>query len=280
MLHLLGQDDLAASDEQAAITLDPTIAKSALAVADRPLESWNHLIDLLSWQDSVVGAQMTKPHARMAVLLSDAELAATSNIDFVTSVQSLKQEVLSRHADTVSPGLKVLATGSAAVGGETLIAAREAIKYTEWLTVLLILLILALVYRAPLLILVPVLSIGIAVVVSSGMVAWLTILSRSLQWPWFKFEIFTTSRIFVVVILFGSGTDFCLFLISRLREEMARRPWAEATVASLSGVACALFGSALTTILGLGMLGIAEFGKFAATGPSLRSAWQWDCLCV
>ncbi len=91
LLHLLGQDDLAASDEQAAITLDPTIAKSAAAISDRPLQSWSHLIDLLSWQDSVVGAQMTKPHARMAVLLSDAELAATSNIDFVTSVQSLKK---------------------------------------------------------------------------------------------------------------------------------------------------------------------------------------------
>ncbi len=275
LLYRIGEGELAASDEQAAITLQPEIAQTVLPINQRSLESWTHLIDLLSWQDAVVGAQMIKPHARMAVLLSSAELAATSNIDFVTLVQQLNRSVLDRHAAIVPLGLQLLATGSAAVGGETLVAAREAIKYTEWLTVLLILLILALVYRAPLLILVPVLSIGIAVAVSSGLVAWLTILSRSLDWPYLKFEIFTTSRIFVVVILFGSGTDFCLFLISRLREEMIRRPWAEASVASLSGVAGALFGSALTTILGLGMLGIAQFGKFAATGPIIAI-----CLAV
>ncbi len=158
-------------------------------------------------------------------------------------------------------------TGSAAIGGETLLAARDAIRYTEWITVAMILLILAAVYRAPLLVAVPMISIGFAVIVSTSLVALLTSWSIAGVIPGLDLRIFTTSRIFVVVILFGAGTDYCLFLIARLREEAMNHPWREACLRSLQGVMGALMGSAMTTVVGLGMLWIASFGKFHYTGP-------------
>jgi len=267
LLQQLGDDDLAASDTQAALVLEPNIASLAKPYAQRDLAAWKSLFDLYSWKDAIIGSQMSQPEARLAVLLSDAELAATSNIDFLAAVMQLKDEVVLRHQSIARPGLEILATGSAAIGGQTLTAARDAIRYTELLTVLMILAILGLVYRSPLLIVIPVLSIAIAVMVSSGAVAWLTIASKWADSSWLDFKIFTTSRIFVVVILFGAGTDFCLFLISRLREEVEQWPWDVACHRSLSGVSNALVGSALTTIVGLGMLWVAEFGKFAYTGP-------------
>ena len=267
LLQQLGEEELAASDTRAATVLQPEIATLALPFEGRNLSAWRSLVDLHSWKDAVIGAQMTKPEARLAILQSDAELAATANIDFLEAVDQLKAGVIARHRDITRPGLMILATGSAAIGGQTLAAARDAIRYTELLTIVMILVILGVVYRSPLLVVIPVLSIGIAVIVSSGIVSGLTVWSTWAQSPWLDFKIFTTSRIFVVVILFGAGTDFCLFLISRLREEIGSHEWDTACHRSLSGVSGALVGSAMTTIVGLGMLWIADFGKFAYTGP-------------
>ncbi len=269
LLQTLGRDEEAAFDMQAALILDPDIAKNVTPIQKRKLQSWSTLLDLVSWNDAVLGSRMRHSRARLIVLQSDAELAATHNIDFLAAIHAQVASTEAVHQDLLRPGLEMLATGSAAIGGETLTAARDAIRYTEWFTVLIILAILILVYRSPLLIAIPLVSIGLAVAVSTGVIAWLTIGSQSGWLPGLNMRVFTTSRIFLFVILFGAGTDYCLFLIARVREELVRWPWEVAIARGLSGVSSALLGSAFTTVVGLGMLWIAEFGKYHHTGPMI-----------
>lgn len=284
LLEQLQIEDRRASDDfEDALILVPEIEQRVTPIADRDLAPWSAMLDLLSWDDAVIGSRLTKPSARLAVLQLSSELAATGNIVTVEALSKVLDRV--RHyslqpmvaAEAAASGassraevageLQLEMTGSAAIGGETLIAARDAIRYTESITVIMILLILVLVYRAPLLVAVPMVAIGVAVLVSTSLVALLTDWSMRGVIPWLDMRVFTTSRIFIVVILFGAGTDYCLFLISRLREEAARAPWPEACARALSGVTSALLGSALTTVFGLAMLWFAQFGKYHHTGP-------------
>lgn len=267
LLQRLGENDAADADLQAALILDPDIAQHAPPLDERDLSAWSSLLDLVSWNDAVLGSRLRQPRARLIVVQSTAELAATHNIVFFEAIRGLTADVRQRHQSIAQSGLEILATGSAAIGGETLTAARDSLRYTEWFTVLMVLLILTLVYRSPLLIAVPIVSIGLAVAVSTGVISWLTLGSQEGWLPGLDLRIFTTSRIFVFVILFGAGTDYCLFLIARLREEAAQWPWDVAVSRALAGVSEALLGSALTTVVGLAMLWIARYGKFHYTGP-------------
>lgn len=269
LLQSLGREEDSAFDMQAALILDPDIALHAIALQQRGLEPWSSLLDLVSWNDLVLGSRLLHSRARLIVLQSDAELAATHNIDFLAAIHEQVAATHAAHKGLLRPGFEMLATGSAAIGGETLTAARDAIRYTEWFTVLIVLAILILVYRSPLLIAIPLVSIGLAVAVSTGTIAWLTIGSQAGWLPGLNMRVFTTSRIFLFVILFGAGTDYCLFLIARVREEVTQWPWEVAIARGLSGVSSALLGSAFTTVVGLGMLWIAEFGKYHHTGPMI-----------
>ncbi|NNE00374.1 MAG: MMPL family transporter [Pirellulaceae bacterium] len=268
LLELLGEsEEVSGADFEAALILMPELPTQVVPIEDRDLGPWNSMTDVLSWDDKVIGSRMQKENARLAVMQLSSELAATGNIKTVEAVADLLRQVREYSMHYTDPGLHLEMTGSAAIGGETLLAARDAIRYTEWITVVMILLILAGVYRAPLLVAVPMISIGTAVLVSMSLVALLTQWSIDKTIPALDLRVFTTSRIFIVVILFGAGTDYCLFLIARLREEAVKAEWPEACRNALSGVTGALMGSALTTVVGLGMLWIARFGKFHYTGP-------------
>ncbi len=76
-------------------------------------------------------------------------------------------------------------------------------------TVVLLLIVLLAVYRSFWLALVPLVTIGVSLVISRGVLAWMILAG---------WEISPLVELFLVAILFGSGTDFCLFLSWRFAE--------------------------------------------------------------
>jgi RND superfamily putative drug exporter len=161
-------------------------------------------------------------------------------------------------------GLQTSMTGSAAVGRDMNRAAISSVSKTTWATISLVVIILLLVYQSPLLALIPLVTIALSVLVSLKLIASLTLI------PGLRFQVINITDIFVIVVLFGAGTDYCLFLIARYREELARgRSNDEAIREAICQVGGALVASAGTVIVGLGMLWFSSFAKIQYTGPSI-----------
>ena len=199
---------------------------------------------------------------------------ASVRLDVVAFQQGANEAVdgIREHAAATAPaGLAVHVTGSAGIGADYVTSIVEGTDRTTFVTIVLVILILLAIYRAPLAALVPLLTIGAAFLISRGLLGWVAEAGVKVS---------TLIESFVVVLVFGVGTDYTIFLISRYREELARTPdggrsaasravAAERTVARIGAVIAA---SAATVIVGLVALAVARFGLVQTIGPAMALA--------
>src|SRR5207244_11680023 len=110
--------------------------------------------------------------------------------------------------------------------------------------------LLLLLHRAPLMALIPLATVFVGVQIALNLLALMAgagILGLDRQ-----------NRIFITVLAYGAGVDYCLFLIARYREELegGAAPGA-AVAAAIARVGGAITGRAGTVIWGLGLLSVA-----------------------
>ncbi|MEL7592323.1 MAG: MMPL family transporter, partial [Anaerolineaceae bacterium] len=165
-------------------------------------------------------------------------------------------------ADGKSSGLSVFVTGPAAIGNDLLDTILDSTDRTTIATLILVVLVLLLVYRSPVASLAPLLTITAAFLVSRGLLGFLA--QENIM------RISSLLDSFIVVLIFGVGTDYALFLVSRFREELTRHDSREAAVVkTLSVMVPVLLASAGTVIVGMLGLAVGKFGLLQTTGPAL-----------
>lgn len=159
-------------------------------------------------------------------------------------------------------GLDLRWTGDAVIGRDYMAAVKTSLDRAALATVVLVLIVLMVVYRSFWLSLVPLVTIGISVVIARGLLAWMILAG---------WEVSSLVELFLIAILFGTGTDFCLFLSWRFAEQL-ERSGSDPILAmqrTLGRSFHALATSAGTIIVGLMLMGTTRFKLFSSTGPSV-----------
>ncbi|MEQ6388946.1 MMPL family transporter [Bacillaceae bacterium S4-13-58] len=130
--------------------------------------------------------------------------------------------------------------------------AQEGLKRTEGITVVFILIVLLLVFRSFVAPFVPLLTIGLTYLASQSVVAFLV--------DQFNFPISSYTQIFLVAILFGIGTDYCILLLSRFKEEMGNHEsLTDAIVETYRTAGKTVFYSGLAVMTGFAAIGFSQF---------------------
>ena len=126
-------------------------------------------------------------------------------------------------------------------------------------TVLLVLVLLGAIYRAPLIAIIPIVVVGLAYQVATAFIYLYADAGNTVN---------SNSTGILVVLMFGVGTDYCLLLVSRYREELHRVEDKHAAMArALRRAGPALLASGCTVIAAMLVLLLADTGSTKSLGP-------------
>jgi RND superfamily putative drug exporter len=160
------------------------------------------------------------------------------------------------------PGLNTYVTGPGGIAADLEQVADEAGKTLLIATLSLVLILLLVVYRAPLLAVMPLLVVGTAYLVATG-IAYLLIEAGAIT-------VNTEGTFLLLVLIFGAGTDYSLLLVHRYREELRSGKAPElALPAALRESVPAIAASGGTVIAAMLVLLVADLESTHWLGPIL-----------
>ncbi|MCY7486018.1 MMPL family transporter [Paenibacillus alvei] len=146
-------------------------------------------------------------------------------------------------------------TGQKLIENDQLVSSQEGLKKSELITVVFILAILFFVFRSIVAAFIPLLTVGLSYIISQSIVAFLV---ESTQFP-----LSTFTQIFMVAVLFGIGTDYCILLLSRYKEELAKHDdlW-DAIAATYRTAGKTVLFSGIAVLVGFSVIGFSEFNLY------------------
>ena len=132
-------------------------------------------------------------------------------------------------------------------------------------TVLLVLVLLVIIYRSPIMAAIPLLGVGLVFQLAGAIAAWYAL----------RFELPISAQTIgiMTVVLFGTGTDYVLFVSARFREELTRHnDRHEAMRRTMRGVGGAVASAGATILVACVALGLATLRSYQALGPVIALA--------
>lgn len=264
----LHADDVEPTEEAIAAAISRQSAESKETPAVLPAQD-RIASGVWTRDDAPIGPLLVS-HDRKSTLLVvqvDTEFLDRQHMLLLERIEGFVNDVTQHRAEypetmRVPANLDLAISGSATVGRDMLDAEKKSTQNTELYTKVLVIVLLLAIYRAPLLVIIPLMTVGLTTDLTVALLKHMALLG------WI--DMFSGLEIYVTVVVYGAGVDFCLFLISRYKEELdAGVTFKDAVVGSISRVGLALACSAGTSICGIGMMMFAQFGKFPQAGFSI-----------
>ncbi|WP_128659264.1 MMPL family transporter [Paenibacillus sp. 598K] len=144
-------------------------------------------------------------------------------------------------------------TGNWLIGDDVIQSSQEGLRKTEIITLFFILFILFLVFRSAVAPLIPLVTVGLSYLLSQSVVAFLV--------EYANFPLSNFTQIFMVAVMFGIGTDYCILLISRFKEELAHSGGdkTEAVLSTYKSAGRTVFFAGLAVLVGFSAIGLSTF---------------------
>lgn len=159
------------------------------------------------------------------------------------------------------PGVTTYVSGPAGISADAIAIFSDVDLRLLAATAALVLLLLLIVYRSPLLAVVPLVVVGFAYVLAAGIVYALAAHAGLL--------INSQATSLMLILMFGAGTDYCLLMTARYQEELAADPAAwPALRRAVRRVWPTIFFSGLTVMASLSALFAARLGSTRVLGPA------------
>ena len=162
-------------------------------------------------------------------------------------------------------GLRVQMTGAAPQQLDSQESSNQTLQIVGLATILLILVLLALIFRSILICLMPIVLVGLAGTIAIGLIAWANQI--------FGLKADSSIEVILFVVLYGIGTDYILFFLFRYREQLRTGDDTKGSVLHAlerAGEAIASAGGAV--IVAFMALLLSSLSIFRSIGPALAIA--------
>ena len=220
--------------------------------------------------------QKSKYHVKSMTAASDNAAAKKQLISKDKSTQLLqlmvgKNQTVANMTKNITAGakttgVKTYVTGSDILNDDFTQETEAGIQKTEIITVIFIFIVLTLVFRSPIAPLVSLLSVGVSFIISLSVV--MNLVDK------FNFPLSNFTQVFMVVVLFGIGTDYNILLFDQFKEELSHgdSPVA-ATGRALKIAGRTILYSGSSLLIGFSALGLANFSIYkSAVGVAIAVA--------
>ncbi|MFF5292821.1 MMPL family transporter [Paractinoplanes globisporus] len=211
----------------------------------------------------VTGPQAVAPNKLVQLISVPVTAAVTDNQGQMDAVTKTRDAIKAN--DLAAAGLSAGVTGQVAQFVDNNDTFNTAFAVVGAATFVLIIVLILIIFRSPIAALLPILVIGVVLQVSSNLIA--------AAGEAFGFNVDQSLQTLLLIVLYGIGTDYILFLLFRYRERLrAGADKKAAMVYAVARVGEVITSAAAAVIVAFLVLLLASFGGFGSLGPALAIA--------